>query len=52
MMYVFRTAANHRAITLLKVDVKNVSCRVKQLPLMNMAEGNLLFIQAPTLFIK
>jgi hypothetical protein len=33
-------------IRLLKVDVKNVSCGLKQLPLMSLSEGKMLLLQA------
>lgn len=35
-----------RNIKLLKVDIQNMSCRVKQLDLINTAEGKMLFLQA------
>ena len=33
-------------LRLLKVDLKNVSCGLKQLPLMSLSEGKMLLMQA------
>jgi len=41
-----QTAPKKESIRILKVDVKNVSCGLKQLPLMNLSEGKLLILQA------